>query len=303
MKKNVASQVIGAQLVSASDGSAITSGTVTVSVTGDGGTQAAGGGTVTHEGNGTYSYVPTQAETNYEHVMFTFTHASAVPVMVQVYTSFNVNDKTGFSLSAAGIQAIWDALTSALTTVGSVGKLLVDNVNATISSRSSHAAADVWTVGTRTLTSFGTLVADIWAYSTRTLTAFSTGLAVAVWDVLESAVVTASSMGVKVKTNLDAAISSRSTFDAGTTPVDLATDSVDNVSLAASAVDEIHDEVVEGSYTFRQLVRLMASALLGKASGLATTTAVYRDLGDAKDRITATVDVDGNRTAVTLDGT
>ena len=52
------------------------------------------------------------------------------------------NDKTGYTLSAAGVQAIWDALTSALTTIGSVGKLLVDNINATISSRSSHSAAD-----------------------------------------------------------------------------------------------------------------------------------------------------------------
>lgn len=63
-----------------------------------------------------------------------------------------VSDKTGYSLSAAGIQAIWDALTSALTTVNSVGKLLVDNVNTTISSRSSHSAADVWAVATRLLT-------------------------------------------------------------------------------------------------------------------------------------------------------
>jgi len=52
------------------------------------------------------------------------------------------NDKTGYALSAAGIQAIWDALTSALTTASSVGKLLVDNINATISSRSSHGDPD-----------------------------------------------------------------------------------------------------------------------------------------------------------------
>lgn len=38
-------------------------------------------------------------------------------------------------LSATSIQAIWDALTSALTTASSVGKLLVDNINAPISSR------------------------------------------------------------------------------------------------------------------------------------------------------------------------
>lgn len=53
-------------------------------------------------------------------------------------TARALTDKAGFALSAAGIQAIWDALTSALTTVGSIGKLLVDNINATISSRSSH---------------------------------------------------------------------------------------------------------------------------------------------------------------------
>lgn len=44
------------------------------------------------------------------------------------------------TLSAAGVQAIWDALTSALTTVGSIGKLLVDNINATISSRLASAS-------------------------------------------------------------------------------------------------------------------------------------------------------------------
>lgn len=50
--------------------------------------------------------------------------------------------KTGYALSAAGVQAIWDALTSALTTVGSIGKLLVDNVNATITSRASQTSVD-----------------------------------------------------------------------------------------------------------------------------------------------------------------
>jgi hypothetical protein len=48
--------------------------------------------------------------------------------------------KTGYSLSAAGIQAIWDALTTALTTASSIGKLLVDNINATISSRLASAS-------------------------------------------------------------------------------------------------------------------------------------------------------------------
>jgi hypothetical protein len=43
-----------------------------------------------------------------------------------------VGDKTGYALSSAGVQAIWDALTSALTTVGSIGKKLADWVVGTI---------------------------------------------------------------------------------------------------------------------------------------------------------------------------
>jgi hypothetical protein len=38
-------------------------------------------------------------------------------------------------------QAVWDALTSALTTIGSIGKLLVTDIDATISSRSSGGSA------------------------------------------------------------------------------------------------------------------------------------------------------------------
>lgn len=41
----------------------------------------------------------------------------------------------GVTLAASAIQAIWDALTSALTTVGSIGKLLVDRIDAAITSR------------------------------------------------------------------------------------------------------------------------------------------------------------------------
>lgn len=41
-------------------------------------------------------------------------------------TTRAITDKAGFALSAAGVQAIWDALTSALTTVGSIGKKLAD---------------------------------------------------------------------------------------------------------------------------------------------------------------------------------
>jgi hypothetical protein len=58
---------------------------------------------------------------------------------------------------------------------------------------------------------------------------------------------------------------------------------------------------VETNRTLRQALRLMLAALAGKASGLDTLTARFRDTNDSVDRIVATVDVNGNRTAVTLD--
>jgi hypothetical protein len=88
MIKNTAGQKIGAQLVSATDGSAFT-GAVTVYVCGDAGTQSAGSvgsGACTHEGNGYHTYAPAQAETNYDLIAFTFIGSGAVPVTVQVFT-------------------------------------------------------------------------------------------------------------------------------------------------------------------------------------------------------------------------
>ncbi|MDQ5960405.1 MAG: hypothetical protein QG592_1488 [Pseudomonadota bacterium] len=104
MKRNVASQVIGAQMCSATDGSAFTSA-VTVYVTGDGGTQAAGSvgsGACTHEGNGFHTYAPAQAETDYAHVAFTFTGTGAIPATVQVYPSF---PQTGDTFARLGAPA------------------------------------------------------------------------------------------------------------------------------------------------------------------------------------------------------
>lgn len=45
------------------------------------------------------------------------------------------NDKTGYGLSSAAVQAIWDALTSALTTANSIGKRIVDFLTGDIYAR------------------------------------------------------------------------------------------------------------------------------------------------------------------------
>lgn len=88
MKKNVSGQSTGAQLVNSSDGTAFT-GTATVVITEDNGTQTASGGTApAHEGNGYHSYSPTQGETDADHIAFTWTGTGAIPVTIQVYTTF-----------------------------------------------------------------------------------------------------------------------------------------------------------------------------------------------------------------------
>lgn len=81
----------------------------------------------------------------------------------------------------------------------------------------------------------------------------------------------------------------------------IATNAIDADALAADAIDEIWDEVIEGTTTARQTMRLANSANASKTSGMGTATGTIRDIGDTKDRIVATVDVDGNRSAITLD--
>jgi len=62
--------------------------------------------------------------------------------------------------------------------------------------------------------------------------------------------------------------------------------------------------VAEGAHTYADLLRLSTAVLTAESSGGGTATIVFRDLGDTKNRISATVDANGNRTAVgTRDGT
>jgi len=165
-------------------------------------------------------------------------------------TSRSLTDKSGFSLAsdqssvtigsvnALGTQAKADvnaevdnALNTAIPsspTAGSINERIktlddnytasragkLDNLDATVSSRSSHTAEDVWSVTSRTLTSFGNLVQDIWQYSARTLTSFG-ALAQDVWNYLTSSITTDGSIGKLLKDNIDATISSRAAESGG----------------------------------------------------------------------------------------
>lgn len=130
MKKNVAGQSIGAPLVNAADNTAFT-GTVTIYITGDNGTQtigSVGSGVCVSKGNGYYSYAPTQGETNYDHIAFTFIGTGAKPETVQLYTEFpqtgdgfaRLGAPTGASIAAdlVIIDGIVDAIKAKTDLIG-----------------------------------------------------------------------------------------------------------------------------------------------------------------------------------------
>ena len=64
----------------------------------------------------------------------------------------------------------------------------------------------------------------------------------------------------------------------------------------------IGSEIVEGTYTRDDILRIIAAALAGETSGSGTPTVTITGLDGATTRITATVDGNGNRTGMTLDG-
>ena len=66
------------------------------------------------------------------------------------------------------------------------------------------------------------------------------------------------------------------------------------------AVSDIMNEIVVGTYTFEQILKILAAKMVGKVSGGATTTITYRGLDDMSNVVVETVDSNGNRSAVTL---
>lgn len=532
MKKNVAGQTVGAQLISKTDGTAVTTGSTEVYVTGDAGTQTASSGSpsgAVHEGQGYWSFMPTQAETNYDHIAFTFVNSSAVNVTVQIYTSFPQTgdnfarlgapagasvsadvaaikseedlikantDKLGDTFVADGspgnyrfstnaLSGVWDSQRGGHALTGSFGEGVVvssiatDAVNANALATdavteiqsglatsaslslvrantdklgdtfvadgspgnyrfSTNALSGVWdsqrgghalvgsfgegvssvqgnvtgsaasvtgavgsvtgNVGGNVTGSVGSVVGAVGSVTGNVggnvtgsvgsvasggiaASSFAAGaidaaaIATDAIGALELAAGAASEIATAVRTELttelgriDATVSSRATqtsvdavddfVDTEVAAIKAVTDKVDTMlqtgspvndyifttaalanaggsasaiadavwdearaghvgagsfgegvevatktgfRLSSTGVDDIHDEVVDGVTTFRESIRLHNATLGGKASGLATTTAIYRDLADSKDRVSATVDADGNRSAVTLD--
>ena len=80
----------------------------------------------------------------------------------------------------------------------------------------------------------------------------------------------------------------------------LNTVSIRSANSAGLIEGDISDQIVEGTYTVQDVMRVLFAVLGGKVSGVTTTTETFRDPDDTVNRVVTTLDVNGNRTAVTF---
>lgn len=108
-------------------------------------------------------------------------------------------------------------------------------------------------------------------------------------------------MGANVMTAAAAAADLTTELQSGLATA-AALDTVDNFLDTEIAAIKAKTDLIPGTIdgkTFEEAWMLVTAVLLGKASGMGTTTGVFRSMDDGEDRVTATIDADGNRTAVT----
>ena len=289
MKKNVASQVIGAEMINATTGAAFTS-TVTVYVTGDAGTQAigsVGSGICTHEGNGFHTYAPAQAETNYDHVAFTFIGTGAIPATVQLYTDF---PQTGDAFARIGAPA--GASASADIAAVKVDTAAVKVKTDFLPSAAAGAAGGVFIAGTNAATAITTALTTTFTGNlTGSVNSVTTGVTLAasavqaIWDALTSALTTVGSIGKLIVDNLNATISSRSTYAGGavasvTADVGITQAAADKVfGSGGAAMAELAQGIPAATPSPGSAIMALYMALRNKLDVTATTKSVTNDAG------------------------
>jgi hypothetical protein len=85
-------------------------------------------------------------------------------------------------------------------------------------------------------------------------------------------------------------------------PVGGLIESVGYGRFKVSALENMGKHVVEGTFTFDEVLRIVAAALAGVTSGGGTPNLEFLGLDGVTTRIAATVDGNGNRLQVAVDG-
>ena len=80
----------------------------------------------------------------------------------------------------------------------------------------------------------------------------------------------------------------------------------DTLKTLSDQIDAIEEDVfsksVEGSLTFEDIIKILLAVAAGESSGGGTANIKFRDQADTKNRIEATVDSNGNRININVDG-
>jgi len=85
---------------------------------------------------------------------------------------------------------------------------------------------------------------------------------------------------------------------------------VDSVTLtgqeryAPGAIEKNHnglEDILENSTSVKKYLRGLIAPFLAKRTGMGTSTTVFRDQADGKDRVTVALDGSGNITAIVMD--
>ncbi len=179
------------------------------------------------------------------------------------------NDKTGYTAS----------------TVSDKTGYSISGTKQTLDALNDITAAAVWGVGTKEITggTVGSVTNDV---------GITQAGADKVWGTTARALTDKAGFGLADGT-ITAAVIAQDAIDADAIKTDAVTE----------IVDAIFAKVIENSLTFLQLVRRLIGFAYGKSSGGGTSSLKFRDLTDTYDRITATVDANGNRTAMSFNDT
>ena len=237
--------------------------------------------------------------------------ATSITTALTANITGNLSGSVGSVSGAVG--SVTGAVGSVTGAVGSVTGNVGGNVVGAVGSVT--AAVTLPTIPTNWITANGIATDAFGALELATDAAAEIAAAISI----PSAATIASQVRTELTTELgriDVATSTRLATAGYTAPLDaagtrtavgLATANLDtqlgDLPTAAENATALLDAAngVETGLTPREALRLTSAALAGKISGAETTTVVIRNTADTKDRITATVDADGNRTAITTD--
>lgn len=246
-------------------------------------------GNATHDTDGWYSTTldATDTATNAELIM-QVNVAGSLPVWVKYYV---VPASTYDALTTSGLNNISatdivsnGAITTAGGKVSSVGTVDITTTNTDMRGTDAALLASSYTSSILVIDAKIDLLPTITEFNARTLLA-------ADYFVIGDYTAPDNATVQDTNTRVQGIESDYSRFDPSTQTVDISVSSVSDI-FAGGNID---------GYSLDESLRVILSASAGELSGAATNNVLIRDTQDTKNRIDANVDVDGNRTSVTLD--